>query len=426
MHARHGTDLLVPEGVVGADGDGYGCIVIVKIIDRYILREIVPTFFLALLGLTFFMVTFQIVKSIEFLLRYQISAWIIAESYLYYTPIILVLTIPMATLIGILLAFGRLSGDSEVIAMKAGGISTARMFVPALIFSFGPWAVCQVLFWWALPQAEFELRNFKFELAREEVTPEVKPRQFIDFIDNTILFVREISADNRVYSDVFIYQNATAERPASVIVGDSMRKIVSDEATVFHLEDAYIHSQDPDNPGRYYIDEGKTLDFDVASMIEELKAPKAYSMMTAAELLETVQIRIREEREDHIPGILVELYRRVSIPLACLIFPLLGVSLGITNRRGGKSSGFAVAVVLFTVYYMLMILGERMGRGGSLHPLLAVSLPTIGLGTLGAALLYAATKERSVDIVGLISSGVGRLWRLFRRLIRRPAKPKAL
>lgn len=369
-----------------------------SILDRYIMKEILAPFLLALFGMTFFMTSFTFIQSLEFLFRYQASLAQIGRIYLYSLPFVMVMTVPMSVLMAILLAFGRLSGDSEVIAMKANGVSTFRMFLPALLFAVPAWLASQYMYLVLMPQAEFAVRTEFTNLVQGEANLILKPRVFSEFGDDVVLYVNDLSSDATTASGVFLYMGEMGRSDAKVVVADALTKVQNEAGeTQFRLQRGTSHTTALDDPEQYTLDFFQSLDLELqegaAGKLQKSTHP---AMMSMDELH-----AMREEHRDkgrlkEVDRYTVQIQRRFSIPFACLIFPLFGVAMGIVNVRGGKGSGFAMSIGIFVLYYMLMMLFEGMGEKGQFPPILAVWLPNTLLLAAGGYLMWKATQEKTV------------------------------
>jgi lipopolysaccharide export system permease protein len=150
------------------------------LLDRYIIREIVPPTSLGLLVFTFVLLINEIPRLLGVLVAHQADAWTIFRVFVHLLPSILAVTIPMAFLLGVLLAFGRMSSDSEIVALRASGVSPLRLIVPVLLLSTVTALITFYINAVALPAANQGYRELVYKLVGERARTAVKPRTFTD------------------------------------------------------------------------------------------------------------------------------------------------------------------------------------------------------------------------------------------------------
>src|SRR5437870_13160204 len=163
-----------------------------RILDRYIFKEILFPFLIALVALTF--VAFlafsrEIGWLLELIIRQSATVRDIRDIIAAYIPNVLTFTIPMAVLVGILTGFGRMSSDSEAIAFRATGVSMVRLLAPVLVLGMLAWGANLGITLWIAPQTAARLRDLRYELIAKQVSLEVKPRVFNESLSNFVLYV---------------------------------------------------------------------------------------------------------------------------------------------------------------------------------------------------------------------------------------------
>ena len=235
------------------------------IIDRYVLREITPPTALGLLLFTFILLLQQITILTGALISRSAPPATIVRVFAYLLPSMLSVTVPMAFLLGVLLAFGRLAADSEIIALRATGVSPSRLLRPVAAGS----VITGLLTFWimavALPAANQAYREIMFSLVISRARTAVKPRVFTDDLlrDRTMtLYVSDIPADTGdVWKDVFIHDARDPKSPR-VILARSGRLVIDEGARSLemHLEHGVLHACDPTKPEAYDQQRFRTFD----------------------------------------------------------------------------------------------------------------------------------------------------------------------
>ncbi len=395
-----------------------------RLLDRYILHEITGPLALGLLVFTFLALLQELFQYAEMIIGRGVEAVVALRLLVFSLPHIVVLTIPMAFLFAILIAVGRLAADSELVAMRASGISLWTMYRPILLLSFGLAGLTGYLTTLALPAGNQAIADLRLQILSRSVSQQVKPRVFYDQLEDSVLYVFETPDDRDAgWQGVFL-ADAVPGPEQRVIVGET-GKIRLDQATgqaVLQFDVAHVHEVDTNNPQSYRVqrltDANIVLEDSLFRHEERLVLAKGVRSMTLAELVERTAEPGRTDSERN--RALVEIHKRLAIPAACLVFGLYGIPLGFRNRRSGRSSGFLFSVGIFIFYYVLLGNGEEAAANGGLPPWLAMWAPNIVLGVLGVLLLWRRNRDRSPMLGAVVDRfGSDALWRRFARLDRR-------
>jgi len=385
----------------------------VKIIDKYIIKELAPPFFLGILLFTFVLLINRIFKLTDLIINKGVPLFDVVRLLSYIMPSLLTLTIPMAVLLAALVAFGRLSTDSEVIALKANGFSLPRLMAPVMIFSV---AACLVTAYFSLYLGPAKARTFKkdlFVLAKTRAAIGIEEEVFNDTLKNVVIYTQKTPSPNEMQG-VFVSDERNPSEPYVIIAQKGVLDV--DPATGYaylSFTNGSIHKKGV-TPGSY-----QEITFDKNNLsinlyekfFPEDESKRSKREMTLSELV-TVAREMQNAGSNSNP-ILTEYYKRFTIPLACLIFGMAGPPLGLYARRSGRSMGMSVALAIFVLYYLLMKGGENLAASGHLPPLVAVLIPNVIIGGVGAYLFYSATKERTVDPATVVSSF--RAWNKLRK-----------
>ncbi len=359
-----------------------------SIIDRYILRETLRMVFLSLLVLTFVLMLQPIMQALPGLMAKGIDGWTIAKLMLLLVPSALGITIPMAVLIGLLMGFGRLSGDRETVALQACGISIYRMLRPVALLATVAMAATTYVLMVALPDANQAYRDMFFRIVTTQAEDEVAPRVFYEGFAGRTLYVQGVDTDGTGWLNVFLRDNSDPETP-KVFIAEQGRVVINQENRTADivLTAGSMHTVDPDDPAIYNTDGfGEThLTLNPDSIFPSGGLEPGLREMTFSQLQAQVALRREQGLSPH--NEIIQIHTRFSLPVACLVLALIGLALGVTSRRDGKLASFAVGIAVIFVYWGIMILGEGMAKGATVSPHLAMWLPNIAFGILGTTLL---------------------------------------
>lgn len=355
-----------------------------KILDRYILREISGYALLALVVFTFVLATPEVLRLSELFARQSVSFPTLFKLAATVLPSKLVWTIPMAVLVGLLIGWSRLAADSEVVALQATAVGLGRMLRPAALFATGGFLVALAMSAWWAPQAARQFRALQAELAAGEVSYQVEPRVFDERFPNLVLYVQDVASGAARWRAVLV---ADASEAASTRLTLAESGIVVSEPTrrrlQLHLFNGSAHEHPPGQPERYSVSTFAESD---------LLLPWPESRITPIELRRNAERTVGElwaasRTSEDWRGLRVDFYRRLALPAACLVFALVAVPLGLAGGRGGRAGGVVLAFALFVAYYTLFVFCDRLARQGPLPPWLGVWAPNAVFALMGVGLL---------------------------------------
>ena len=357
-----------------------------RITDRYILREVIPPFLLALLVFTFLLMIPPIMEVAEDLIAKGVDPSTIVRIMATLVPQGLGITIPISLLLGILMGLGRLSTDRETVALQACGVSVFRMLYPlGLLAVATSLATCYILVV-ALPDANQAFREITFRTVAGLAEGEVKPRVFYDDFPNVMLYTREVSGAG--WSDVFVADMRKSIQPDVYVARRGQIVLDEEQRTVdIVLRGGTGHQVSADDPTTYevhHFDE-IVIELDPESVFPRTGPQRGIRELSITQL-QAEAARMRELGvSPHRP--IMEIHRKFSIPAACLVFALIGLGLGVTSRKDGKLANFSLGIGVIFAYYVIMYGAEAMAKGALVSPHLAMWLPNIVFGMFGLALV---------------------------------------
>lgn len=433
-------------------------------ISKYILKEHIGPLFLALFILTFILLMNRIFRMIDLIISKGLAVTTVLKLFLLTLPFLLAMTIPMATLVAVVLAFGRLSGDNEIMAFKASGVNLFRLVVPVLLgaslITVGMIYFNDVI----LPETNHEFKNLMIAIHRKHPTLSIEERVFINDFDGYQIYITEKDDQTSTIYGVIIHEIGSNMRIARTILAASgtLKVDPNNTALLIDLKDGEIHEIDPQDQRKYRLMHFKNhrlnlqleseLDEDITSSrgdrelniqamqdkiasyrtdkikvrqrikrLEELLAQsqadsiaQADSMGAASDsvvissgpdpsvltpsnpyqALETqiVQQHARLESLDrYISKYQVEIHKKYALPVACIVFVLIGAPMGVVGRRG---FGVLFSFFAFVFYYICLIGGEELADRRLISPFFAMWTANVVLGGLGFFLLFYSNYER--------------------------------
>jgi LPS export ABC transporter permease LptF/LPS export ABC transporter permease LptG len=366
-----------------------------KTLDRYVIREILPPFAIALLVFTFILIIPFIIELAEQMIAKGVPWLMLLRLMVTLLPSALALTIPMALLIGILVAFGRLSSDREVVVLMACGISPYRLLRPVALLAVAAWAASSWVLLKAMPDANQNFRELTMQIVADRAEGEVRPRVFFEDFPNTVLYVREVPRTGG-WEDVLAADTKNPVQPV-IYLARSGRMLVDRQARTIQmvLQDGARHTTSLDDPAAYEVlrFEQMVVSLDPESVFPRNGPARGDNELTIPELRQRVAELEAQGVSSHNP--VMTIHKKFSIPVACFVFALLGLALGASNRKDGKLASFVLGIGVIFVYYVLMFTAQAMTKGHIIPAWLSMWLPNIVLGAAGVALLMS--RARSAD-----------------------------
>lgn len=401
----------------------------IDVIWRYVFKEVLsPTF----LGLCVYVLVFimnALFELAELTIKKDLSVRSVATILFFYLPRVLEMTIPMAILLGVLVGVGRLSTDSEVVALRAGGVSYWKILFPVLTLGLIGWAVSSILILGVEPGANYKRRQIYMRLMYSaDMRREIKPRVFFEEVPGMLLYADEVHQAGDFLEKVFIYQS---EEGGKELVTVARRAQIDYERQSgmarFFLEGGVTHSTTPNQPESYEVSrfdrqmivKEPDESFKLRSSLVTHPPPKNYREQTLGDLAVTISragaIEHAETRQRVIGNILAIMHERFALPAACLVFAILGLPLGVMNRRGGKASGFSVSIGVSILYWILYSAGQNLVSQGQLSPYVGLWIGNGFLGILGIVLLILREKSEGLQLSLLVPDRVQRTLAALRR-----------
>lgn len=355
-----------------------------RILDKYIVKELLGPFIFGIASFSsVFIGTSTLMRIAQYVTQYGASFSSVVKLFIYSLPPIVVLTFPMSMLLAALLAFGRLSGSSEITAMRSGGISFYRLSAPVFVIAFFVSIFAVFFSEMVVPQSNsaynyvvrYEIQNNTAPKSQEHIIIKDVKGDMLERLTYARKFEEETNTMYAVSMQEF--DNGTlvrVENAEKAVWQDNhwtmMNGIIHDLTAEGNLE--------------------RTMHFE-QQIMPMAKAPSAISReqkkpdeMTIKELKQHIKILQREYV--NAKKYEMELQQRLAIPVASFVFALIGTPLGLQPNRSSSSIGLGISIIIIFVYYAIMTVFTALGQGGALPVVLAAWIPNI-VGIIAGALL---------------------------------------
>jgi LPS export ABC transporter permease LptG len=427
-----------------------------RLIDRYLIREILPYFLLALLLLTAIIFAHEASRFSELLVvssRSGVPMEAIGKIMAALVPGIAVFTIPISLLVGTLVGIGRLSGDSEIIALGASGMSRMRILRPVIALALVVAALMLYITFNVLPRSISSLNNIKSNqaLVFQGITTQLKPRIFEESIPKKVLYIEDIDRQKNIWHNIFIvdmsdeqggmqiftaktgmlrqtenvqgkpqmpemylqegaFHQTTAPRvidddPAQENAGEngtSDASLSPEEAALreSNREKKRLRFQQKYTSGSY---EAMTVGIDVTDDKKKDETPNEKAQKRDVDEMDWSELISYAPAPEDYREWRAQIHKRLAYPTACLVFALLGVGFGISHVRTGRSFGLLLGLGITIIYYLLALSGEHSAISGKLPVWLGVWLANIVLTVLGSFVIFIQRQPGS-DVFSALSS----------------------
>ena len=370
-----------------------------KLTDRYTLREVLAPTAVAFAIYTGFMLIRGLVQFSNLLLQSSEPLWDTGRVLAFSTPHVVVLTLPIAFLLGILVGVGRLSQDSELVALRAAGVDLFTLYRPiavlAVLFTITTGFVMTAV----VPRTNRILYGMKLQLSTFAIAQRIQPGVFSPEVGGRRIYVERASSDRKSLEGLILADNSNpAEGERLTLARRGALELEEAEGRLWlRLEDAVTHHTATDarsyDRASYRTQRVLLDDRNPRERFAKVRPDKQLREMTLGELVH----RARTTPDEVLSRLSwVEVHKKFSFPAACLVFGLIGLPLGVVNRRGGRAAGFAVSTAIVLGYYILYASGEARAVEGTIAPVVAMWLPNLLLLALGVYAIGRVRHDRTL------------------------------
>jgi len=374
-----------------------------RILTRYILREVTAHALIGVVIFTFILFTRDLGQILELVVRNSAPIPSVVQVFFFILPITLTFSIPAGVLVGILIGLSRLAADSEITAMRASGIGVWTFLRVISIFAVTAWLLALANGIYVAPHSQAAMARLQDRLKSSQASFEIQPRVFYEGFPQLVLYVENVKAAQgaAIWKGVFIADTSNPATPRITLARQGILVSESPNTLHLHLSDGSTHEADPKDPNHYQVSTFEQTDLPIAvpeTESNKAQEPAPVSQMTTWQLW-------REGNDTSNPAArwdLIEFHRRFALPTSCLVLALVGVPFGLSSRKGGKSTGFVLTILLVFAYYSASLVGVSLARQGKLSPLLGAWLADVVFFVAGMALLWRA-ERRPIDLSSLRS-----------------------
>jgi LPS export ABC transporter permease LptF/LPS export ABC transporter permease LptG len=374
-----------------------------RILTRYILGEVVSHALIGAAVFTFVLFTRDLGRILELVVRNSAPLPSVAQVFFFTLPVALTYTIPMGVLVGILIGLSRLAADSEITAMRASGIGVWTFLRVILIFVVGAWLLALGNSVYLAPRSLAALGDLQDKLKSSQASFEIQPRVFYEGFPKVVLYVQDVKAASgaAIWKGVFLADLSQPSAPRITLAREGILASQGPDTLDLHLINGSTHETDPKNADQYQISTFDTTDIPMqvpAAQNNQEHEPETVGEMKVSDLLAKSRSTETMTRR----WALIEYHRRFALPTACLVLALVGIPLGLSSKRGGKSTGFVLTILLVFLYYSISLVGVSLARQGRVSPGFGVWMADVAF-FIGGIFLLWQSERRPIDLTSLRS-----------------------
>lgn len=388
-----------------------------SVLDRYVIRELISPFLFGGALFTFFLVIDRIYQLTELVITKGVPFHLVVQLLIFMLPSFLAHTLPMALLVAVLLAGGRLAGDLEIIAFKAAGVSTLRLFRPVLAAALVVMAFTAAITLVINPIANQEFQRQLFKILQARATSGLAERVFNPTFGDVIIYVEEVSASQVALRGLLVsderdnkISRIITAREGRLLTDEENRRITLrlingavSEADVLPAAPAVpttnLKVMRPPLSGAASADRYRLTNFSIYDMSLSVDSPlksaakneKPEKDLTLSELQARIA-QLKTDRYAQAPYV-VEWHKRFAFPLAALVFALVAFPLAVRSHRGGRSIALVGSLVILVAYYVVLTSLEGPALRVRVPAWIAIWAPNIIFTVIGAVLLAVTSRE---------------------------------
>ncbi len=353
-----------------------------RLIDRYIFRTILSHALLGLLIFTFVFFVPLLIRLMELVVAHSASWPTLGILFLCTFPGIFTFTIPIGVLVGVLIALGRMSSDSELIAMSALGMGRRRLLVPIGLLSVSATLLTLLMTVWIAPLSLRTTRTLEDQLRASQASFQVAPRVFDERFPHLILYINDVDAAATQWRGVFLAWTDDKNVSRLTLAEDAI--VIADRKEgklELHLHNGSDHEFSPTDPGHYSLSAFSERDWPI-----DVTGPQSGTAPEPTLQGRTMRALFVERHQANLDAS-VEIQRRLSFPFACISFALIATALGARPRRGGRSGAILVTLLLITGYYLMFTIGAAFARQGAIPVWAGIWFANVATAAVGLFLL---------------------------------------
>jgi len=366
---------------------------VTRVLDRYVFRELGSPFLIGVGLFTFFLTIDRVYSLTDLVVTKGVPFYLVLQLLVYMLPSFLVHTLPMALLIAVLLAAGRLASDLEVVALNASGVGPLRLFWPFLLAAVAVTVMTAALTLIVNPWSNKAFQWQLFKILQTRAASGIKERVFNTTFGQYVIYVEEVSPSQLALHGLLVADERDPKLSRIITAGQG--RLLTDpenQRITLRLIDGAIQESEVDSPARYRRTAFGLYDMNLAVESPFTGAPRVEKPEKDLGIVELLAAERQLARDGQPTApFLVEFHKRLALPVAAIVFVMVGFPLGIRSHRGGRAIALVGSLGIVVTYYLLLTSLESLALSHRLAPWIAIWMPTLLFAAVGVVLLRART-----------------------------------
>ncbi len=388
-----------------------------SIVNNYIFREMIPPFLINLVFFSFIFLMTQIIEIMNMIVNYKVGLSVIGLLILYTLPFFLEFIIPMSVMMSVLLTFLRLSGDNEILALKAGGLSIYNLMPPVIIFCLIGAFLTASMALYGLPWGRMSLKKLTYQVATSSFDIGIKERTFIDGFKGVVLYVNKVDSNTKTLNNVFIEDQSKKDAIITVVAPRGQMDSDPDKQRfLLRLYDGMLNQVDVKTRSVHTV---RFATYDIFLDISKAAEAATLGSKHPEEMFfDEIQQYLAEttEKNSKYYLTLIEFHKKFSLPFACLALGILALPLGVQSRSSKRSYGISIGIFFFLAYYIMLSAGWVFGETGAYPPFIGMWLPNVVTTVAGLLMLHRAGQEKPSFISDIYDIAIRNFSRFRKRI----------
>lgn len=392
----------------------------------YLVAEILGPFFASLLIINAILFLGKLSSLLDTIFSFGVSLDDFLRISIYLLPSLLLFSIPMASNLGVIIAFTRMTGDNEILALKAAGISLHQLLIPVIIVAIFTTGLTGLVSTTLIPHSSVALKQTFYQLAREKIEHGIQAKEFSDSIKDVVIYVEQVDKRTRQWQGVFISDQRDKHNPVTIIAQSGNLNADLEKMTVsLLLKKGSIHRHEADTSqtihfGSYNLQLPLTADPPIHKGHKKELAPaelqaKAVELQTSAEAAKDP--RHKTNLTEQSISLLIEFHKRFALPVGCLILTILALPLALQSKPGRSKVGLPLGLFFFFAYYIMLSFAKSMAETSGLPVGPVMWGPNLIFTILTMLILHLVARENSIGIFDRLTDYIAQLSSLIKKLM---------
>jgi len=395
----------------------------------YLAAEILGPFFGSLLIINAILFLGKLSSLLEIIFSLGITPSDFGRISIYLLPNLLLFSIPMASTLGVIIAFTRLAGDNEILALKASGTGLYRLLVPVLMVAIFSSGLTALSAWLLIPNSNVALKKTLYQLTREKIDKGLQAREFSDSLQDVVIYVDKVDSATNTWQGVYISDRRSPRNPLTILARSGNLKARLDEMEIIlELQQGNIHRNHDDTSQTITFNNYRLelpVNFDTTGFKKTPSPAQVHKndLTPSQLLLQAAELRQEAERsinlQDFYKGMsvsmIIEFHKRLALPVGCLILTLLALPLALQSRPGQRQVGLPLGLFFFILYYILLTVAKSTAETSGLPVGPLMWSPNLFMAALTLLMIRSSARENTVKYLERLVDMVYGLLSFFRK-----------